>query len=39
MTIVKPEKFEFTWAWFVELLERVLADIFGFIAKEEGWDA
>lgn len=30
-------KFKFTWAWLVELLERILKDVFGFIAKEEGW--
>ena len=34
--IVTPE-FKFTWAWFVALIERILGDIFGFIADEEGW--
>lgn len=31
-------KFEFTWTWLVELIERILKDVFGFIAEEEGWD-
>lgn len=30
-------KFEFTWAWFVALLERIFKDVFGFIADSEGW--
>ena len=34
---VTPE-FEFTWDWFIALIERILKDVFGFIAKEEGWD-
>lgn len=38
MEIIKPEKFEFTWAWFVALLERIFKDVFGFIAEEEGWE-
>ena len=32
-------KFEFTWEWFIALIERVLKEVFGFIAKEEGYDA
>lgn len=32
-------KFEFTWEWFIALIERILNDVFGFIAKEEGYDA
>lgn len=31
-------KFEFSLQWLVDLLERILKDVFGFIAKEEGWD-
>ena len=34
---VTPE-YEFTWDWFIALIERILKDVFGFIAKEEGWD-
>lgn len=32
-------KFEFKLQWLVDLLERILKDVFGFIAEEEGWDA
>ncbi len=35
--IVSPE-FKFTWEWFVALIERILKDVFGFIAEEEGWE-
>ena len=38
MQVVEP-KWEFSWAWLVELIERILKDVFGFIAEEEGWDA
>ncbi|MBQ6600786.1 MAG: hypothetical protein IIX36_03990 [Clostridia bacterium] len=31
-------KFEFTWDWFIALLERVFKEVFGFIAKEEKWE-
>lgn len=33
---VTPE-FEFTWDWFIALIERVLKDIFGFIETESKW--
>ena len=33
---VNPE-FKFTWEWFIALIERVLKEVFGFIADEEGW--
>lgn len=32
---VNPE-FEFTWEWFIALIERILGDVFGFI-KETEW--
>lgn len=31
-------KFEFTYQWLVDLIKRILEDVFGFIAEEEGWD-
>lgn len=34
---IESPEFTFTWKWLVELLERILKDIFGFIEKEEGW--
>lgn len=34
--ITNPE-FKFTFQWLIDLLERILGDIFGFIADEEGW--
>ena len=37
MKIEVTPKFEFTWDWFIALIERILKDIFGFIADEEGW--
>ena len=33
------EKFTVTVQWIVDLLKRVLGDVFDFIAAEEGWDA
>ena len=36
-TIDVTPKFEFTWEWFIALIERVLKEVFGFIAKEE-WE-
>jgi hypothetical protein len=30
-------KFEFTWEWFIALIERILNDVFGFIGENEGW--
>ena len=30
-------KFEFTWDWFIALIERILKDVFGFIGENEGW--
>ena len=39
MNIEVTPKFEFSWPWFIALLERILGDIFAFIAKEEGYDA
>lgn len=37
MNLEVTPKFEFTWEWFIALIERVLSEVFGFIAKEEGW--
>ena len=37
MNIEVTPKFEFTWEWFIALLERVFREVFGFIAEEEGW--
>lgn len=37
MSLEVTPKFEFTWDWFVALIERILKDVFGFIADEEGW--
>lgn len=37
MQVNKPE-FEFTWQWLVDFIKRILEDVFGFIAKEEGWE-
>lgn len=37
MNVVEP-KFEFTWQWLVDFIKRILEDVFGFIAKEEGWE-
>ena len=36
MQVVEP-KWEFSWEWLVALIERILKDVFGFIADEEGW--
>lgn len=36
--ITDPE-FKFTFQWLIDFIKRVLADVFGFIGKEEGWDA
>lgn len=33
--VVVTPKFEFTWAWFVALIERILKDVFGFIEETE----
>ena len=30
-------KFEFTWDWFIALIERIFGEVFGFIADSEGW--
>lgn len=27
----------FSFKWLVELIERILKDVFGFIEEEEGW--
>lgn len=35
--ITAPAAPENIFQWFVELLERILKDVFGFIAKEEEW--
>ena len=32
-------KFEFSKEWLIALIERVLKEVFAFIAKEEGWIA
>ena len=37
MNIEVTPKFEFTWEWFIDLLERIFKDVFGFIADTEGW--
>ncbi len=33
-TKVEPENY---LQWFIDLIKRILADVFGFIAEEEGW--
>lgn len=35
---VGGESFDFTWQWLVDFIKRILADVFGFIAEEEGWE-
>lgn len=36
--ITAPVAPENLYQWFIDLLKRILEDVFGFIAKEEGWD-
>ena len=36
---IKEPAWEFSWKWLVALIERILKDVFGFIAEEEGCDA
>jgi len=38
MKIEVTPKFEFTWDWFIALIERILGDIFAFIGVESGWE-
>lgn len=38
MNVVEP-KFEFTWQWLVDLIKRILSDVFGFIEETEWKDA
>ncbi len=35
--IAEP-KWEFSFQWLVDLIKRILEDVFGFIAEEEGWE-
>ena len=37
MNIEVTPKFEFTWEWFIALIERIFKETFGFIADSEGW--
>ncbi len=37
MNIEVTPKFEFTWDWFIALIERILKEIFGFLYETEGW--
>ncbi len=34
---VTEPKFEFSFQWLVDFIKRILADVFGFIAENEGW--
>lgn len=36
LEITNPE-WTFSFEWLIELIKRVLEDVFGFIAKEEEW--
>lgn len=39
MEIIKPvNDWKFSWQWLVDLFTRIFNDVFGFIAKEEGWE-
>lgn len=35
MNVEVTPKFEFTWDWFIQLIERILKDVFGFIYETE----
>ena len=35
--VVEPE-FKFTFQWLVDFIKRILADVFGWIGEEEGWE-
>ncbi len=35
---VESPKWEFSWNWLVELIERILKDVFGFIEETEWAD-
>lgn len=30
-------KWTFSFQWLIDLITRILTDVFGFLAKEEGW--
>lgn len=34
--VTEPE-FKFSFQWLIDLIKRVLEDVFGFIAEEEEW--
>ena len=36
LEITKPD-FKFSFQWLVDLITRIINDVFGFLAKEEGW--
>ena len=39
MNIEVTPAFEFTWDWFIALIERVLKEVFGFIEETEWTEA
>lgn len=39
VVITEPQNnWEFSLQWLIDLFKRILEDVFGFIAKEEGWE-
>ena len=30
---------EFSWKWLADLIARILNDVFGYVAENEGWEA